>query len=452
MVLAFDEDELSDLRRLQSLVAYPREGLDVELKGWLDLADGEQAASLLKAILALANHGGGYVLVGFREGGGTWTPDEANRPTDLYQYDQDVLNGLVVRYAAPVFHCELHHVAHPQTGAVSPVIVVPPGRVPIRAKGDSPERRHIRKDSYYIRRPGPKSETPQTGQEWDEFLRRCTLNDRERLLEEFRRLLQGRSLAPPVPEPTWEERLDSWAQESRHRFQQRVEEAGAEARYQNGVITYAYILEGEIEQPTPPRLLDVLEHVQGRETGWPMWLVFRGRDGMSPRPADGTIESIFVDTVFQDPSHSDYWRASPDGRMFLLRGYEEDGEPDKRPAGSAFDFTIPVWRFGEALLHAERLARELGDPDATVHFRASWDGLQGRALRSLWARRFMSGDRVAREDSVVSYVSAAADEITPRLPELLQQLLVPLYTVFDFFDMPLRVIEEEIAQMREGRG
>ena len=59
-----------------------------------------------------------------------------------------------------------------------------------------------------------------------------------------------------------------------------------------------------------------------------MWLVFRGRDETSPRPADGTIEAIFVDNVFKDPSHSDYWRAASDGRMFLLRGYEEDSERD----------------------------------------------------------------------------------------------------------------------------
>ena len=37
----------------------PREDLDRELKGWLDLKEGEQAASLMKAVLALANHGGG---------------------------------------------------------------------------------------------------------------------------------------------------------------------------------------------------------------------------------------------------------------------------------------------------------------------------------------------------------------------------------------------------------
>jgi hypothetical protein len=90
-------------------------------------------------------------------------------------------------------------------------------------------------------------------------------------------------------------------------------------------------------------------------------------------------------------------------------------------------------------------------PQSTVHFRASWDGLKGRSLRSLWSRRLLTYDRVARQDSVVSYISATADEITPRLGEILQQLIAPLYTVFDFFDMPLPVIEEELAKMREGR-
>ncbi|MGZ8707916.1 MAG: hypothetical protein ACXW0R_11110 [Gaiellaceae bacterium] len=163
------------------------------------------------------------------------------------------------------------------------------------------------------------------------------------------------------------------------------------------------------------------------------------------------IEAIFVDNVFRDPSHSDYWRASPDARMFLLRGYEEDGEPDKRAPGSAFDFTIPIWRFGEALLHAERLARELGDPQATVHFKGSWDGLKGRALRSLWARRLVTYNPTAQQDSVVSHVSAVAEDITPRLSEVVHELLAPLYTIFDFYEVPPRVIEEELTQMREGR-
>jgi hypothetical protein len=35
---------------------------------------------------------------------------------------------------------------------------------------------------------------------------------------------------------------------------------------------------------------------------------------------------------------------------------------------------------------------------------------------------------------------------------LAQPVLAQLYTVFDFFEMPWPVIEEELAQMREGRG
>jgi hypothetical protein len=80
-------------QKLQALVAYPREDLDRELKGWLDLDDGENAASLMKAVLALANHGGGFVLIGFTEELGTWVEDEAGRPADLMMYGQTESTG-----------------------------------------------------------------------------------------------------------------------------------------------------------------------------------------------------------------------------------------------------------------------------------------------------------------------------------------------------------------------
>jgi hypothetical protein len=116
-----------------------------------------------------------------------------------------------------------------------------------------------------------------------------------------------------------------------------------------------------------------------------------------------------------------------------------------------FDFTLPVWRFGDALLHAERLARRLGDSRATVHFRAEWTGVEGRRLRSLWARRLISYERTAKEDRVVSEISTSADEISLRLAPILQELLNPVYTVFDFFEMPLNVIEEELTELRQAR-
>jgi predicted HTH transcriptional regulator len=56
-----------DLRQLQELLARPREALDIEVKSWLDLSDHNHRADLAKAIIALANHGGGYILLGMKE-------------------------------------------------------------------------------------------------------------------------------------------------------------------------------------------------------------------------------------------------------------------------------------------------------------------------------------------------------------------------------------------------
>jgi len=45
--------------RLQDLLLDPKESLDVEIKGWLDLNDNTHKSVLAKALIALANHGGG---------------------------------------------------------------------------------------------------------------------------------------------------------------------------------------------------------------------------------------------------------------------------------------------------------------------------------------------------------------------------------------------------------
>jgi hypothetical protein len=443
-------DRERDLRHLEALVAYPREDLEIELKGWIDLADDDHAANLMQAILALANHGGGYVLIGFLETAGTCEPDEQRRPADLRRYDQDRLNGIVTNYAEPVFHCELHRVAHPTTGAVHPVVVVPPGDVPIRARRDGPS--HVREHAYYIRRPGPCSEPPRRGDEWTRLIRRCALNDRDRLLEEIRRLLGGsRSLTSAEPEPSAEALVDDWAAECLGRFEERIRELGLTALYQHGTATYSYLVQGA-RPMSQPEIVPLLEAVKGSETGWPMWLVLHHRDDGGPRPVSGDVESaIAYGSVFDDPSHADYWRVSPNGRFFLLRGFEEDGRENNREPGKVFDFLLPVWRSGEALLHASRTAAALADPDAPITFRAEWNGLQDRALVSLWGRRFMPGDRHAREDAVVSHIEVPADQIAANLAAVVQRLLSPLYAIFDLFEMPMQVIDDELEAMRTRR-
>jgi len=78
--------------RFSDFLASPRELLDFEIKQWLDLKDGNHRGLLAKAMIAMENHGGGYVLIGYKKGNPP-TPDEEGRPKDLSIYSSDTLGG-----------------------------------------------------------------------------------------------------------------------------------------------------------------------------------------------------------------------------------------------------------------------------------------------------------------------------------------------------------------------
>jgi predicted HTH transcriptional regulator len=52
---------------LIQLLAMPTESLTVEHKGWLNLLHNPHKAILAKAAIALANEGGGIIVIGTRE-------------------------------------------------------------------------------------------------------------------------------------------------------------------------------------------------------------------------------------------------------------------------------------------------------------------------------------------------------------------------------------------------
>ena len=454
------------LRRLQGLLTYPHEELDTELKNWLDLSEEDHKANLAQAILALANHGGGFILLGFKKTDGTWAP-AVPRPSDLEAYSQDSVNSIVYSYAEPPFHCDVYPVPHPETGLLYPIVVVPgEHRVPIRSKREGPNGVHVRNNTYYIRRPGPKSESPQSGREWDELIGRCVTAARDDLLERFRGILQGSSATRPGDlgrSETEKQTLESWIDESTTRFKSLVAQKLSDenpSRYSKGTWQVAYSILGNLQSSTLNELLDVLRKVKGHETGWPPWWV-PTRDEIRPYPYEGVVEcwlketrsaSLFGESRsdnFRFTADSDFWRASPKGMMFLLRGYQEDGSPRLRP-GTVLDVTLPIWRTGECLLHAQRLAVALGGESASVMFRFMWQGLSGRMLTSWAGQRRLLSDPMgpSRQDSVTSEITVPADQISTTLPEIVKTLTAPLYGIFDFYAPSLGAIQNELSKMR----
>ncbi len=413
------------LHRLQQLLAYPREDLDIEFKCWLDMDNPEHRADIAQAILALANHGGGYIIIGLDE-----TSSELQtplvRPDSLRCYDQDAINGIVHKFADPPFHCQVHFVAHPDTAADHPVIIVPGGhKVPIRSKAQGSNNRHVQMNCYYIRRPGPKSETIQTAQEWDHLIGRCLRAQRDDLLENIRALLYGAAQTRSSTDTEDAIQLEKWNEAAVERFNELKATLGPNenpGRYEHGVWTLSYRLAGDVKKLSLAKFREAIQQADAHLTGWPTWSVFH-QEGLAPKPYRGIVECWLKNTTGQNQ----YYSAEP---------------------GKFFDPFIPVWRIGECLLHAERMATLICEAKPDVIVQATWSGLLGRKLH----RRFGSVNtflyREAREDIVRSTSRFSMETITNGLPEAISEMLQPLYDVFDFYEMPIESIQEQVTKLK----
>ena len=448
--------------RLSDLLVEPREDLDCEVKNWLDLQGSrEDKATFAKAVLALANHGGGFVILGMAEIGGRVVEAEG-RPATLDAYTQDQINGIVQYYCDPTFHCAVHIVANP-AGAVFPVVVVPGGhRVPVLARHGGPNNTTVQNNAIYVRKSGPRSEVPQSPQEWEDLLARCFRNRRDEMFDQIRDLITGAvPQAQPTPEP---DRLDGWIKESLERWHELIQPLPHDAgpRLLHGRYLFAYEIVGERKPIQMAQLPDVLRTSVVRHTGWPpFW--YPSRNEIAPYLVDGAVECwMGGDTQTppqqRDSAYSDFWRIRPDGFAFLLRGFQEDGRDREQPGraaiapGTAFDLTFPVWRCGEALLHASRLASHLFEGPTTIQFLARYEGLAGRTLISMNNSRHVWENDVARQDSIVLKTHVDAQAILPNLPEIVHPFLSPLYALFNFFELPMQLVKEELARMRGSRG
>ncbi len=315
----------------------------------------------------------------------------------------------------------------------------------------------MKEGEIYIRKPGLQSAPIKTTEEWNALIGRCLQAARDELLEDIRSVLRGtpRGVLEPDRDSTDDapdRRLYLWAERARKRWETLVKEKLPEetpSRYAHGVWTFSYSIDGDFEAPSAAAFLDILRRVKGHETGWPPWWIPERRD-LEPYPYEGLIECWLKDVTFGDGAHSDFWRADPQGRMYLLRGYQEDGKRDSVEPGVSFSFILPIWRIGECLLHAERLAKGLGAAASPITVRVTWDGLAGRELVSSHDRFFREG-RVSRQNEVESTGRFPAESISASLPEIVRSLTRPLYQAFSFFELSPTVVEEELERMRHGR-
>lgn len=231
-------------------------------------------------------------------------------------------------------------------------------------------------------------------------------------------------------------------------------------RFRHGWYRFDYCLEGELKTTSLTDFEDLLAKAVTQHTGWPVfWVPTRAE--IAPKETDGTIECWLSpdkpssSRALNDPAHCDFWRAAPSGRMFLMRGYQEDSQ-ETFPPGSIMDTTLPIWRMGEALLHAERLASLLRKGESSkigVRFRALYSGLSGRVLRS-WANPLsdlLIEGHAARSDEAVLETEVPATGIGANLAEHVFPLATSLYERFGVSGLSLKRVGAEVERLLSSR-
>lgn len=233
--------------------------------------------------------------------------------------------------------------------------------------------------------------------------------------------------------------------------------AHSSGRFPNGWYRFDYELQGELREPSLPELKDAIATNTIRHTGWPLFISMT-RHEFEPREVDGVIECWVkppesgIERRLADPAHCDFWRAAPSGRFLIMRGYQEDAQEAVTP-GTIFDTTLPIWRMGEGLLHAARMAAAFGEHGAagvTVRFRALYTGLSGRVMRSLQRPALIMDATAAKSDEAMIETTIAADRIEQDLAAAVYPLVSSLYERFGVSHLSRDFVSDEIARFRSG--
>lgn len=433
---------------LDQLISAPREDLAVEYKTWMDLTQEVNKATLAKACIALANHGGGFLILGFEEQ--EEELESIPRPTDIKRVTQDGINSAVRRYAEPAFHCQLHLVKHKSTGVDHPIITVP-GNVSVPVMSKRAYEGGIHQHRCYIRKSGPRSEEPQTEQEWRTLLGRCVLANREDLLSSIRSVVLGHVEAESVT-PISKNQFEDFRGSSFERWQTLINTlpTDSQGRLPDGYYTVSIHPVGSTPTNSLNELNERLAHARRiTYSGWPpFWDHYQ----WMPDAIEDHIEAwagTRTDGNFpQEPQFCDYWRASRSGQLFTVRGYTEDSlsEYGNVRTGEIVDINMPIWRIGEVLYFA---ARHLGEFEnvQSVLINCQFTGLSGRTISCISPNPIRQS-RPCRSSEVTTEASATLQQLQENMVEIVHELLVPFYEVFGFFQLSRRLVEENLARLR----
>ena len=455
--------------RIAALLRQPSEGLQVELKTWLDPRDDADQAILVKAILAIRNRNGGYLVLGFDDA--TRAPDSctlSDNVEDLYHIDE--IQRLVSRFASDPF--EIKVVFADRDGQQHPIIVVPEGvQVPSVVRRalvvDGGKKLLEAGDVYFrtLQANGTPSSARLSPADWPDLLDICFENREADIGRFLRRLLPG------VDSRAMESLLVGEVESPMKRIRQRTvalmdegETALEAAVEQRGVVSEHQSVKdaltmrvGLVLDPPKPEQLPTREFMNRvsasnpQYTGWPIWLDTRDfwNSEDRARVLDKVWQALIVDLDGGWFQKFEFLRFDPEGKFYLQRVMQDDLS-SKVAAGTAMDRQLMIYRVAETLAVGLSMARQLEwEMDGTANFAFEWTGLEGRKL-SDWARPWGSmypAEGESRSSVAKSFVQVPLETPHSALAPFVSIAVGPLFASFNGYEAPQKWVETCVQKM-----
>jgi hypothetical protein len=461
---------------IQELIQQPQESLSVELKDWIDPGQPEGIAKIVKTALAMRNRGGGYMVFGFNNK--TLEPNLDDAPSDVRElFHIDKIQGMIAKYSSEPFEVT---VEFPQRdGQDFPVIIVPTDiKTPVVAKSDllsksseTSDKALIRADTVYVRSLSSNntaSTTQAKSKDWPQLIEVCFDNREADIARFIRRHLgsigaeQLNALATVFagkfePEVFSEDILRAYFQESEKCFELKLKDRKASLP-EHGVWEVGLILKGDVpHHSTNQEFLNLLSSSNPAYTGWPVWLDSR-RFGENDHPyvIYGVWEALVLSRNTEFLNLMDFMRLDPKGKFFLRRdlGYDMGISVHASQVLADLDFSFPIIRTAEAIAVGIAFAKSMGclPEETTLAFAFKWTKLKGRKLsswvnRSVWIPQHTS----AYQDEVIAFVNVPLDMPLSVLSQYVNQVVKPLFEIFDGFTLSEDIVEDITRRLIERR-
>jgi hypothetical protein len=464
---------MPDEQFLQQMIANPHESLDTELKAWFDPRQPEGKAKIVRSALALRNHGGGFLLVGFDNA--TGSPVSVDCLADVRSaFHIDTIQALVTRFASQAFEVVVHFVM--RGGQEHPVIEVPPGvKVPVATRSSltsTDGTALIRDNRVYVRTLGSNN-TPSSSEanwkDWARIVETCFENWEADIGRFVRRHLVGlspstvREIAVAIqeasrPPETTEEHARRLLDNGVQRFRQIVAEKQVTLPPHGAWETSVILLGDPIQQTANRSFLNLLLSSSPHYTGWPVWIDSRNFPDTQDRPYvyQSVWEAFVVSLGRGNFGSIDFWRLDPRGKFYQYRALQDDvAASERRPSPlTELDFALQVFRIAEAIAVGLVLARVLSaQPDeASAAFAFRWSRLNNRVLSS-WANpdRGVLPGLQAHQDEVFSLIEIPLATSTTSLSRFVHNATAPLFAAFAGHEISESVTEEITRRLVERR-